>query len=245
MEPNVVVLWSQVALFLLLWLSPSPASAFSSIDTSIRAAANHGHTGTCLRFWSASASLSFSASRQLSSSPLLSARRAGDTNDNSATASAAMPTTTPLWFQHAITVTAPSRGCHLITGDILKATGSDLKTIEIGLCNLFIQHTSASLTINENADADVRTDMETALNRLVPATWNRDGTFRHTAEGDDVMPGHVKSSLMGVSLTIPIRHGKLALGTWQGIYLNEHRDQGGWGGGHQRNIIVTLQGVGK
>lgn len=152
---------------------------------------------------------------------------------------------TPLWYQHAITVTAPSRGCHLITGEILKAAGDDLKVIEIGMCNFFIQHTSASLTINENADPDVRTDMETALNKLVPALWNRDGTFRHTMEGDDDMPGHVKSSLMGVSLNIPIRHGKLALGTWQGVYLNEHRDQGGWGGGHKRSIIVTLQGVGK
>lgn len=76
----------------------------------------------------------------------------------------------------------------------------------------------------------------------VPAQWNRDGTFLHTMEGDDDMPGHVKSSMMGVSLDIPIRNGRLALGTWQGIYLNEHRDQGGWGGGHKRNIIVTMNG---
>jgi secondary thiamine-phosphate synthase enzyme len=150
-----------------------------------------------------------------------------------------------MWFQHSITVTAPSRGCHLITGDILKAAGTDIARYSIGMCNIFIQHTSASLTINENADSDVRVDMETALNKLVPAQWNRDGTFRHTMEGDDDMPGHVKSSLMGVSLNIPIRNGKLALGTWQGIYLNEHRDQGGWGGGHARNIVITLQGQGK
>ena len=76
----------------------------------------------------------------------------------------------------------------------------------------------------------------------VPAQWTRDGTFHHTDEGDDDMPGHVKSSLMGPSLNIPIRNGRLALGTWQGIYLNEHRDQGGWGGGHTRRIIITLQG---
>jgi secondary thiamine-phosphate synthase enzyme len=151
----------------------------------------------------------------------------------------------PLWFQHELTITAPSRGCHLITGDIQKAIGSDLSNIQMGLCNLFIQHTSASLTINENADPDVRRDMEVALNKLVPASWNHDGSFRHTAEGDDDMPGHVKTSLMGVTLTIPIRAGRLALGTWQGIYLNEHRDQGGWGGGHARSIIVTLQGQGK
>ena len=110
---------------------------------------------------------------------------------------------------------------------------------------MFVQHTSASLTINENADPDVRVDMETALNKIVPASWNRDGTFRHTLEGDDDMPGHVKSSMMGVSLNIPIREGRLGLGTWQGVYLNEHRDQGGWGGGHTRSIVITLQGQGK
>lgn len=87
-------------------------------------------------------------------------------------------------------------------------------------------------------------DMEVALNKIVPASWTRDGTFLHTMEGDDDMPGHVKSSMMGVSLNIPIRDGRLALGTWQGIYLNEHRDQGGWGGGHTRRIIITLQGQG-
>jgi secondary thiamine-phosphate synthase enzyme len=126
----------------------------------------------------------------------------------------------PFWFQHEISITAPSRGCHLITGDINKAIGADLKKIQIGMCNIFVQHTSASLTINENADPDVRRDMEVAMNLIVPAQWNRDGTFRHTMEGDDDMPGHVKSSLMGVSLQIPITNGRLALGTWQGIYLN-------------------------
>lgn len=148
------------------------------------------------------------------------------------------------WFQHDLTITAPSRGCHLITSDVQKAIQKDISQIKIGMCNLFIQHTSASLTVNENADPDVRRDMEAALNRIVPAEWNRDGTFRHTMEGDDDMPGHVKASLMGPSLNIPIRNGRLALGTWQGIYLNEHRDQGGWGGGHTRHIIVTLQGQG-
>jgi len=110
------------------------------------------------------------------------------------------------------------------------------------MVNIFIQHTSASLTLNENADPDVRRDLEVALNKIVPETWNHDGSFRHTMEGDDDMPGHVKSSLMGPSLTIPISDGRLALGTWQGIYLNEHRDQGGWGGGHTRNLVITLQG---
>ncbi|KAL7543161.1 hypothetical protein ACHAXR_012462 [Thalassiosira sp. AJA248-18] len=148
----------------------------------------------------------------------------------------------PQWFQHDISITAPSRGCHLITSDINKAIQSDMSNIKIGMANLFIQHTSASLTINENADPDVRRDMEVALNKIVPGKWTQDGTFLHTMEGEDDMPGHVKSSLMGPSLNIPIRNGRLALGTWQGIYLNEHRDQGGWGGGHTRNIIITLQG---
>jgi len=148
------------------------------------------------------------------------------------------------WFQHEISITAPARGCHLITNEINKATSGELSQIQIGMCNLFIQHTSASLTINENADPDVRRDMEEALNKIVPAEWNRDGTFRHTMEGDDDMPGHVKASLMGPSLNIPIRNGRLALGTWQGIYLNEHRDQGGWGGGHTRRIVITLHGAG-
>jgi secondary thiamine-phosphate synthase enzyme len=115
-----------------------------------------------------------------------------------------MPSVVPRWFQHEITITAPSRGCHLITSDILKAIASDLPQIDIGLCNLFVQHTSASLTINENADPDVRRDMEVALNKLVPAEWCRNGVFHHTMEGDDDMPGHVKSSLMGTSLTVPV-----------------------------------------
>ena len=115
-----------------------------------------------------------------------------------------MPSVIPRWFQHEISITAPSRGCHLITNDILKVISKDLQQIDIGLCNLFVQHTSASLTINENADPSVRGDMETALNKLVPAEWCRNGTFKHTMEGDDDMPGHVKSSLMGVSITIPV-----------------------------------------
>lgn len=148
----------------------------------------------------------------------------------------------PQWFQQEISITAPSRGCHLITSEVNRAISKDMSNIKVGMANLFIQHTSASLTINENADPDVRRDMEVALNKIVPGQWTKDGTFLHTMEGEDDMPGHVKSSLMGPSLNIPIRNGHLALGTWQGIYLNEHRDQGGWGGGHTRNIIITLQG---
>lgn len=151
---------------------------------------------------------------------------------------------TPRWFQKEISITAPYRGCHLITEDINKAIQSELSTVKIGMVNLFIQHTSASLTINENADKTVRLDLEKALNRIVPESWNHDGTFKHTFEGDDDMPGHVKTSLMGPSINIPVRNGRLALGTWQGVYLNEHRDQGGWGGGHTRKIVITLQGQG-
>ena len=152
---------------------------------------------------------------------------------------------TPVWIQKQITVVAPSRGCHLITNDILEAVASEMKLIQIGMCNLFLQHTSASLTINDQVDAHVRTDMETALNKLVPAEWGRNGTFKHAVEGDDDMPGHMKCSMMGVSLNIPISNGKLALAPCQGLYLNEHRDAGGWFGGHARNIVITLQGQSK
>lgn len=145
-----------------------------------------------------------------------------------------------VWYQHSISITAPKRGCHLITPNIMQTIQPDLQTINVGLCNLFIQHTSASLTINENADPDVRRDMEVALNKIVPETWSNDGTFHHVDEGNDDMPSHVKSSLMGPSLIIPICKGRLALGTWQGIYLNEHRNQ--QYGGHQRTILITLQG---
>jgi len=118
----------------------------------------------------------------------------------------------PRWFQKNISITAPSRGCHLITSEVNKAIKDDIATINIGMANFFIQHTSASLTVNENADPDVRRDMEAALNKIAPESWNRDGTFKHTMEGDDDMPGHLKSSLMGVSLNIPISNGRLALG---------------------------------
>ena len=92
------------------------------------------------------------------------------------------------WFQHELSITAPSRGCHLITSNVQKVISNDLSQIKVGMCNLFVQHTSASLTINENADPDVRRDLEVALNKIVPASWNHDGTFKHTMEGDDDMP---------------------------------------------------------
>jgi len=148
-----------------------------------------------------------------------------------------------MWAQKTIQVTAPKRGCHLITKAVVKGC-PEIASIRVGLANVFLQHTSASLSINENADPTVRTDMENALNHIVPEDWHEgpEAFFEHTLEGPDDMTGHVKSSLMGVSLNIPITNGRLNLGTWQGIYLNEHRNAGGWGGGHRRHIVITVQG---
>lgn len=121
------------------------------------------------------------------------------------------------------------RGCHLITGEILRRLP---QLPDKGLLNVFVKHTSCGLTINENADPDVRTDMSNILDHIVP---ERQPYYEHTLEGDDDMPAHAKSSLMGVSLTIPISNGRLNLGTWQGIYLCEFRDYGG-----ERTIVLTI-----
>jgi secondary thiamine-phosphate synthase enzyme len=139
-----------------------------------------------------------------------------------------------MWIQRFLKLSKVSRGCHLITPKVLHEV-PELPKIKIGLLHVFIQHTSASLTINENADPDVRHDMEIAMNRVVPENQ----PFRHTIEGPDDMPAHVKSSLIGNSLTIPISNGSLALGTWQGIYLCEHRDQA-----TPRQLVLTLWGEG-
>lgn len=144
------------------------------------------------------------------------------------------------WAQTTLVYTAPRRGCHLITSEVLDALGPDLAKFQTGMCNLFVQHTSCSLSINENTDPTVRDDLSRAFDRIVPASWNYDGTFRHTMEGDDDMPGHAKSSLMGVSINVPISRGGLALGTWQGIYLCEHRDASAVA--HHRSIVLTVQG---
>ncbi|KNE63569.1 secondary thiamine-phosphate synthase enzyme [Allomyces macrogynus ATCC 38327] len=137
------------------------------------------------------------------------------------------------WVQRKVTLSARSRGCHLVTDEIVRAIQPDLRKFKVGLANIFIQHTSASLTINENCDPDVRRDMEMMLNRIAPES----APYTHTDEGADDMPAHVKTTLVGPSLTIPISNGNLALGTWQGIWLCEHRDHGG-----SRRIVVTLQG---
>jgi secondary thiamine-phosphate synthase enzyme len=140
-----------------------------------------------------------------------------------------------MWIQKKILLPELARGCHLVTHSIVREL-PELKNVQIGILHLFLQHTSASLAINENADPDVRHDMEIALNRVVPETQ----PFIHTIEGADDMPAHVKSALLGVSLSIPITDGEMAFGTWQGIYLCEHRNHGG-----RRRLIATLQGEAK
>lgn len=136
------------------------------------------------------------------------------------------------WHQSEIMLPAFPRGCHLITQHVIHDLAS-LKQCRIGLMHVFIQHTSASLTINENADPDVPADLNMALDRLAPESW----PYRHTCEGPDDMPAHVKATLTGSSVSIPIANGRLLIGTWQGIYLCEHRNQGG-----RRRLIVTIQG---
>lgn len=136
------------------------------------------------------------------------------------------------WYQHRLTLPAFRRGFHLITRHVLDAV-PELASIEIGLLNVFIQHTSASLTINENADPDVPRDLETSFNSIAP----EDFPYVHTCEGPDDMPAHVKASMLGSSVSIPISHGRPCLGTWQGVYLCEHRNHGG-----QRSLVLTLQG---
>lgn len=138
-----------------------------------------------------------------------------------------------MWIQREFALTAKPRGFHLITREVL-AQAPEISTVRVGLLHLFIQHTSASLTINENADPDVRIDMETYFNAIAP----EDGLpLVHTIEGPDDMPAHVKSSLLGCSVSIPISGGELALGTWQGIYLCEHRNRAS-----RRQLIVTIHG---
>ena len=134
--------------------------------------------------------------------------------------------------QFEFQLTPKRRGCHLITGEILAHINRTLP--RTGLMNIFVRHTSCGLTINENADPDVRTDMEKILNHIVP---ENQPYYDHTLEGSDDMPAHAKSSLVGVSLTIPISNGRLNLGTWQGVYLCEFRDYGG-----PRKIVVTVFG---
>ncbi len=137
------------------------------------------------------------------------------------------------WIQKEVRLQPRERGLHLITREVLQGV-PELGNFRIGLAHLFICHTSASLSINENADPDVRTDMESHFNRMVPENAPY---FLHTMEGSDDMPAHIKASLLGSSLTIPVSNGSLRLGTWQGVYLCEHRNRGG-----SRRLIVTVYG---
>src|SRR5919112_6828743 len=138
-----------------------------------------------------------------------------------------------VWLQRQIELRARPRGFHLVTGEIVDAV-PELSQLAVGLATVFMQHTSASLTLNENASPDVRRDFAAWFDRAVP-----DGAdyFTHTLEGDDDMPAHIKSSLTEASLVLPVREGRFALGTWQGIYLCEHRDSGG-----ARRGVVTAFG---
>ncbi len=138
-----------------------------------------------------------------------------------------------MWLQKQIVLPAYQRGFHIIT-EIIIGKLPELAQYKTGLCHVFIQHTSASLTLNEKADCNVRHDMETFIKRYVPE--NKD-YFVHILEGSDDMPAHIKSSLFGADVMIPITDGTLALGTWQGIWLGEHRNNGG-----SRRLIITLQG---
>ena len=136
------------------------------------------------------------------------------------------------WQQNKLVLRPKARGFHLITQDVLDAL-PQLRQVRAGLLHVFIQHTSASLTINENADSNVRHDLEASLNAIAP----EDFPYVHTIEGPDDMPAHVKASLMGSSVSIPIADGRLLLGTWQGIYLCEHRNHASG-----RSLVLTLWG---
>ena len=136
-----------------------------------------------------------------------------------------------VWIQEDVTLEAKERGFHLVTDDVLGAV--DLSPLATGVAHFFIKHTSASITLNENASPDVRADFERHFRRMVP----EDAHYEHTVEGPDDMPAHLKASLLGSGLSVPIRAGELLLGTWQGLYLCEHRIQGG-----PRTLVVTAFG---
>lgn len=138
-----------------------------------------------------------------------------------------------MWIQKEISLNPRQRGFHLITDEVLKHL-PEVQEIEVGTMQVFIKHTSASLTINEDADPTVRGDFESHFNQMVPENAPY---YQHTFEGPDDMPAHLKSSILGSSVSIPITDGKLNLGTWQGIYLCEHRNRGG-----SRKLVVTIQG---
>ena len=138
-----------------------------------------------------------------------------------------------MWMQKNINIKSISRGFHIITDQVIDQI-PEIKTIKIGILHLFIKHTSASLTINENADKTVRNDFEEHFNEMVPENQSY---YQHTYEGPDDMPAHLKASILGSSISIPISNGHLNMGTWQGIYLCEHRNNA-----FQRKMVATIQG---
>ena len=138
-----------------------------------------------------------------------------------------------MWLQKQIQLAARERGFHLITDEVLQKF-PEIGSVKLGLAHFLLQHTSASLSLNENADSSVRRDMESHFNQLAPENA---AYYEHTFEGADDMPAHIKSGLLGAELTLPISDGKLRLGTWQGLYLGEHRNHAG-----PRTVIVTVQG---
>ena len=138
------------------------------------------------------------------------------------------------WLQKEIVLNPKRRGFHVITRELVSQL-PEIRSFQTGMAHFFIQHTSASLTINENASPEVRTDMEAYFSRIVP---ENEPYFEHTLEGPDDMPAHIKASLMGFSVQVPITSGALNLGTWQGIYLCEHRNRGG-----SRRIVATIYGI--
>ena len=138
-----------------------------------------------------------------------------------------------MWLQKQIQLGARERGFHLITDEVLQKC-PEIGSLKVGLVHFLLQHTSASLSLNENADSSVRRDMESHFNQMAPENA---AYYEHTFEGADDMPAHIKSGLLGTELTLPISDGKLMLGTWQGLYLGEHRNHAG-----PRTIVVTVQG---
>jgi secondary thiamine-phosphate synthase enzyme len=146
------------------------------------------------------------------------------------------PLATMSWFQKTINLPPKSRGSYLIT-DVITSSLPELRHYKIGILHLFIQHTSCALSMNENWDEDVRADMSDALDRLVPEDRAGKGVYRHDAEGPDDMPAHVKSALVGSSVSIPIRDGRLATGTWQGVWYLEFREAR-----HSRKVVATING---
>lgn len=138
-----------------------------------------------------------------------------------------------MWLQRKIDISPRKRGFHIITEEILNAL-PELSDYRVGMLNVFMQHTSASLTINENADPTVRDDFESYFSRAIP---EGESYYKHTLEGPDDLPAHIKTSVLGGSLNIPVSDGRLALGVWQGIYICEHRDSAG-----KRSLVLTLGG---